>query len=504
MTPVVPRPDCGSATPLNCDTAIFTNPLAEYTLIVNANGSLTVIDNGPAAGNPNLVTGTDTLLNIEQLQFSDVTIPNPAADGGVRQNTVPNVVGLSQADATAALTGADFVVVVNTATSTTVPAGTVISQNPAGGTTRNFGSNVTITVSIGTVVPNVVNALLANATTTIIGAGLTVGSVTQEFSNTVAINRIISQSPASGTTVQLGTAVALAVSLGAQPKIVPNVVGLTQANATTAIQNAGLVVGALTSATSATIPLGSVISSSPVAGTSVPALSAVNLQISLGAPTPAGLVLALAFDEASGTVALDSSASQHNGTIRQATRTAGKIGGALRFDGVDDWVTVTDTTASPLDLSTGMTVEAWVNPTVMSGWECGVAGEGLLSYALYAHDGAPLAVGQPVPAGYVRLNPVASTTDRAVRGTTKLTLGVWTHLATTVDGTNQRFYVNGVLVGTTASSGTIAVSNGALRIGGNASSTGEFFQGLIDEVRVYNRALSAAEIVTDMTAPIVR
>jgi hypothetical protein len=243
----------------------------------------------------------------------------------------------------------------------------------------------------------------------------------------------------------------------------------------------------------------------------VPALSAVNLVVSSGAPQPAGLVLALAFDEAAGTTAIDSSSSLKNGTIRQAVRVAGKIGGALRFDGVDDWVTVTDTTASPLDLSTGMTIEAWVNPTVMSGWECilmkerGVAGEGLLSYALYAHDGAPLAVGQPVPAGYVRLNPVASTTDRAVRGTTKLTLGVWTHLATTYDGANQRFYVNGVLVGTTASPGAgIAVSNGAIRIGGNASSTGEFFQGMIDEVRVYNRALSAAEIATDMTAPIVR
>ena len=176
---------------------------------------------------------------------------------------------------------------------------------------------------------------------------------------------------------------------------------------------------------------------------------------------------------------------------------------------------MTDTTASPLDLSTGMTIEAWVNPTNMSGWECilmkerGVVGEGLLSYALYAHDGAPLSLGQPVPAGYVRLNPAASTTDKAVRGTTKLTLGVWTHLATTYDGTTQRFYVNGVLVGSAnpvvaGTSNTIVQANGALRIGGDASSTGEFFQGLIDEVRVYNRALSAAEIATDMTTPIVR
>jgi hypothetical protein len=65
-------------------------------------------------------------------------------------------------------------------------------------------------------------------------------------------------------------------------------------------------------------------------------------------------------------------------------------------------------------------------------------------------------------------------------------------------------YVNGVLVSTVAGTGGINQANGALRIGGNASSTGEFFQGLIDEVRVYNRALSAAEIATDMITPIVR
>ena len=221
-------------------------------------------------------------------------------------------------------------------------------------------------------------------------------------------------------------------------------------------------------------------------------------------------MLALGFDEAAGLTAIDSSPSAKNGTIRQALRVPGKIGGALSFDGVDDWVTVTDTTASPLDLNLGMTLEAWVNPVLMSGWECilmkerGVVGEGLLSYALYAHDGAPLSLGLPVPAGYVRVNPVLTTTDRAVRGVAALPLNTWTHLATTYDGTNQRMYVNGVLVSTVAGTGGINQANGALRIGGNASSTGEFFQGLIDEVRVYNRALSAAEIATDMITPIVR
>ena len=482
--------------------------------MLNPNGTLTVTDNGPAAGNPNLGTGVDTLRNIEQLQFADVTVPAPGAGGGVRQVAVPNVVGLTQFAATTALTNTDFVTAVATANSPTVPIGVVISQNPAAGTNRNFGSTVTITVSLGALVPNVVGATQTAGTATLVAAGLTVGSVTQE-NNAAPAGRILSQSPPAGTSVPPGTGVGLAVSLGPANKIVPNVVGLTQAAATTAIQNAGLTLGAVTNAASATIPLGSVISSTPAANASVAPGSAVAIVVSSGAPQPAGLVLALGFDEASGTTAIDSSASKMNGTIKQAVRVAGKIGRALQFDGVDDWVTVTDTTASPLDLSTGMTIEAWVNPTNMSGWECilmkerGVVGEGLLSYALYAHDGAPLSLGQPVPAGYVRLNPAASTTDKAVRGTTKLTLGAWTHLATTYDGTTQRFYVNGVLVGTAnpvvaGSQNTIVTSNGALRIGGDASSTGEFFQGLIDEVRVYNRALSAAEIATDMVSPIVR
>jgi hypothetical protein len=50
--------------------------------------------------------------------------------------------------------------------------------------------------------------------------------------------------------------------------------------------------------------------------------------------------------------------------------------------------------------------------------------------------------------------------------------------------------------------GNIAQANGALRIGGNASFAGEFYDGLIDEVRVYNRARTAAQIVSDMNTPI--
>ena len=76
-------------------------------------------------------------------------------------------------------------------------------------------------------------------------------------------------------------------------------------------------------------------------------------------------------------------------------------------------------------------------------------------------------------------------------------LGVWSHLASTYDGTTLRLYVNGTQVSQLAASGSILTSTSPLRIGGNGIWC-EWFNGLIDEVRVYNRALSAAEIQGDM------
>ena len=62
-------------------------------------------------------------------------------------------------------------------------------------------------------------------------------------------------------------------------------------------------------------------------------------------------------------------------------------------------------------------------------------------------------------------------------------------------------YVNGVQVASKAASGAIQASTSPLWIGGNQP-YGEYFQGLIDDVRVYNRALTQAEIQTDMATPL--
>lgn len=87
--------------------------------------------------------------------------------------------------------------------------------------------------------------------------------------------------------------------------------------------------------------------------------------------------------------------------------------------------------------------------------------------------------------------------DTAKRGTSALPTSVWSQLAVTYDGSTLRLYVNGTEVSSRAASGLLTSSSGAtLRIGGNAV-WGRYFRGRIDEVRIYDRALSAGEVVAD-------
>jgi beta-lactam-binding protein with PASTA domain len=193
---------------------------AARTAITNANlvvGTVTqqpsatvaagrVISQNPA-GNGNVSVAAGSAVNMV-VSTGPVPTPGPVA--------VPNVVNQTQTAATAAITGAGLVLgTVTQRSSTTVVAGSVISQNPSAGTSVSLGSQVALVVSTGPVaVPNVVNLTQAAATTSLTGAGLALGAVSQQSSATVPSGSVISQNPAAGTGVGAGSAVALVVSTG--------------------------------------------------------------------------------------------------------------------------------------------------------------------------------------------------------------------------------------------------------------------------------------------------
>ena len=129
---------------------------------------------------------------------------------------------------------------------------------------------------------DVVGMTQAAAGTALTGAHLTVGTVTQQCSNTVANGLVISQNPVAGNSAPFGSAVALVVSSGKCPVTAPNTVGMTQAAAGTALTGAHLTVGTVTQQCSNTVANGLVISQNPVAGNSAPFGSAVALVVSNG------------------------------------------------------------------------------------------------------------------------------------------------------------------------------------------------------------------------------
>jgi hypothetical protein len=208
--------------------------------------------------------------------------------------------------------------------------------------------------------------------------------------------------------------------------------------------------------------------------------------------TVTGLVAAYSFDEGQGTMVADASGHANHGTIAGAIWTPqGRFGSALAFDGVSNWVTVEE--ARSLALTTSLTLEAWVYPTgPMKGWRTVLMKEQPNGYAYYLGTNSEANI--PVTGVFIE-------GEQSLFGGEGLPTHTWTHLAATYDGTTQRLYVNGVEVASQPQTGQVPVSSAALRIGGN-SVWGEYFQGKIDEVRLYNRALTVSEIQRDLHSPV--
>ena len=229
------------------------------------------------------------------------------------------------------------------------------------------------------------------------------------------------------------------------------------------------------------------------------ALLAIGVVISAGisgaattqAASATGLVAAYSFDEGLGRRSLTLRGMGIRGLFSNATwTTTSKFGGALSFNGSSARVNVPS--SASLQLSSGMTLEAWVRPNAVSNAWRDVVYKGDDNYYLEATS-----TGGSAPAGGGTFGGRGDN----VKGTAALATGTWAHIAVSYDGGAIRLYVNGAQVASVARTGAITTSTNQLQIGGD-SIYGQYFNGLIDEVRVYNRALSVAEIQTDMSTPL--
>jgi len=196
------------------------------------------------------------------------------------------------------------------------------------------------------------------------------------------------------------------------------------------------------------------------------------------------------FDEGSGTTAYDTSGNGNNGTlINGPTWVDGKFGKALSFDGVNDGIEVNH--SDSLNTPTQFTVTAWVYPKNYGDWNKiaskyrGVDAEpwGPWTLGFYSTT-AQMEIG---------LAYAGESTMTHVVAPTPLTMNQWYHVAATFDGNIVKLFINGVQVASLNKSGTIQTSTYPVYIGTWVFKR-NYWNGLIDEVRIYNRALTSEEI----------
>jgi len=215
--------------------------------------------------------------------------------------------------------------------------------------------------------------------------------------------------------------------------------------------------------------------------TSAPVTVTVAPPPTVAPPAPditTGLVGYWKFDQASGLTAADS-AGTNAGTLNGGSGwTAGRFAGAVSLNGTTGFVNVNDN--APLN-PTRITMAAWIQPQA--------SGVGMV---VSKSDGLQYWLRYETTTISMRVN---------VNGTAMLFTkqysfapGSWYHVAGTYDGANMVIYVNGSAIGSFAISGQATTLNGPLNIGRRGPSNINYFPGVIDDARIYNRALSASDI----------
>ena len=191
----------------------------------------------------------------------------------------------------------------------------------------------------------------------------------------------------------------------------------------------------------------------------------------------------------SSATAFDRSGAGNTGTISGASKSIGRVGQALSFDGTDDSISVTD--SSSLNQTSAITLSAWIKTTASGRRDIINRQVGSGTYNGYnlvlGDDYYGCTGGSTGKLGFF----MGTTGGLTLCSKTSVNDGNWRFTVATYDGTTARLYVDGVLDNSTAMGNGLSGGT-TLYIG--RSNAGGFFNGLLDEVRIYGRTLSASEI----------
>jgi hypothetical protein len=217
------------------------------------------------------------------------------------------------------------------------------------------------------------------------------------------------------------------------------------------------------------------------------------------APPPTGLVAGFNFEEGTGTTTTDVSSNHIVGTLNGATWVSnGHSGKALSFDGAASFVDLGRPT--PLLITGSMTVEAWVYATGNPPDDGNIV-------SLTDSSGRGWQIKTSPDTGQHTFGfKVTGASDGQLYSNTVRALNAWYHVAAVYDSTSltMKIYVNGVLdngtfLGTVPGSQSLPAG---INVNIGRRSNGYYFKGLIDDVRIYNRALSLSEVQTDMNTAV--
>jgi fibronectin type 3 domain-containing protein len=198
---------------------------------------------------------------------------------------------------------------------------------------------------------------------------------------------------------------------------------------------------------------------------------------------PNGLAANWRFDDGAGTTAVDSSGNNNTGTLLNSPTWVlpGRIGAAELSFNATNLQSVTANNSASLNMSSAITIAAWINPIDWNGNRRIVQkGNSDNQYRFLAEGGVLK----------FHLNGVGTLS------TPLPTSNLWTHVAATWNGSTMLIYTNGQMQGSLATGGSITATTDPLAIGkkNTSGSAGDYWNGQLDEVRIYNRALSLGEI----------